>query len=222
MLASGRGAVSTFREEPSTWITDCRGAADAHPRSRRRRCGPARGLTPLRQPPSAPATGPASSSPSRAPTSRGEGCGPCRASRCSSRVDDTTSVVDNFALNRSIKGTFAAGFSGTYFPGEHIGLTADAFLLGLGFDDSCRLTRPAESSRNAEICDDIDTAGQVRRRGDPVHRCGLPLLQPGGDLAVRAGQRRAAVLQSELRPDPRASPATACCSPSSRTASGPG
>jgi hypothetical protein len=71
-------------------------------------------------------------------------------------VDDTTALVDNFSINRSIKGTVAAGFSGTYYPGEIVGLTADAFLLGLGFDDSCRLTAPAESSRNQQICDDID------------------------------------------------------------------
>jgi hypothetical protein len=56
-----------------------------------------------------------------------------------------------------VKGTVAAGFSGTYYAGEHVGLTADAFLLGLGFDDSCRLTEPVESSRNRQICEDIDT-----------------------------------------------------------------
>lgn len=71
-------------------------------------------------------------------------------------VDDTTSIVDRYSINRSIKGTLAAGFSGTYYPGEHVGLTADAFLLGLGFDDSCRLIPPVESSRNQQICDDID------------------------------------------------------------------
>ena len=71
-------------------------------------------------------------------------------------VDDTTSLVDRYSLNRSISGTFAAGFSGTYYSGENIGLTADAFLLGLGFDDSCRLIPPVESARNQQICDDID------------------------------------------------------------------
>ena len=71
-------------------------------------------------------------------------------------VDDTTSITDLYTINRSIKRTFGAGFSGTYYPGETIGLTADAFLLGLGFDDSCRLAEPVESARNREICNDID------------------------------------------------------------------
>jgi hypothetical protein len=71
-------------------------------------------------------------------------------------VDDTTDIVDNFVLSRNIKRTFGAGFSGMYYPGDAIGLTADAFLLGLGYDDSCRLTPPIESSVNQRICDDID------------------------------------------------------------------
>ena len=71
-------------------------------------------------------------------------------------IDDTIPSVDRMAINRSIKGTWGAGFSGTYYAGETVGLTADAFLLGLGFDDSCRIPPPVESSRNQEICDDID------------------------------------------------------------------
>jgi hypothetical protein len=70
--------------------------------------------------------------------------------------DDMLPAVDNFLINRSVKGTVAAGFSGTYYPGEHVGLTADAFLLGLGFDDSCRVTPPVQSARNLQICNDID------------------------------------------------------------------
>ena len=89
-------------------------------------------------------------------------------------VDDTTSIIDNYAINRSIKGTIAAGFSGTYYAGEHVGLTADAFLLGLGFDDSCRLTPPVESARNQQICDDIDqqekSAAAVTLSGGAVFR----------------------------------------------------
>lgn len=71
-------------------------------------------------------------------------------------IDDTTSFTDNYVISRSIKRTFGAGFSGMYFPGEHVGFTADAFLLGLGYDDACRLTQPVESSLNQQICDDID------------------------------------------------------------------
>lgn len=71
-------------------------------------------------------------------------------------VDDTTSFTDLYIIGRNVKRTFGAGFSGTYYPGEHVGFTADAFLLGLGFDDSCRLRQPVESSLNQQICDDID------------------------------------------------------------------
>jgi hypothetical protein len=65
-------------------------------------------------------------------------------------------LVDNFAVSRSINGALGASFSGTYFAGEHVGLSADFVLLGLGYDDSCRLLGPAQSLRNAEVCADID------------------------------------------------------------------
>lgn len=71
-------------------------------------------------------------------------------------VGGGTPVTDNFRLNRSIKGALGAGFSGIYFPGENIGLTTDFVLLGLGYDDSCQLLGPAQSSRNAQVCADID------------------------------------------------------------------
>jgi hypothetical protein len=64
--------------------------------------------------------------------------------------------TDNYALNRSIDATFGAGFSGAYFAGEHLGLTADFFLLGLGYDDSCRILGTPQSQRNVEVCEDID------------------------------------------------------------------
>ena len=63
---------------------------------------------------------------------------------------------DNFSLNRSIKANFGAGFSGAYFAGEHVGLTADFFLLGLGYDDACRILGTPESARNVQVCRDID------------------------------------------------------------------
>jgi hypothetical protein len=65
-------------------------------------------------------------------------------------------LVDTFSLNRSIAANFGAGFSGAYFPGENVGITADLLLLGLGYDDSCRIANTPESQRNLEVCDDID------------------------------------------------------------------
>jgi hypothetical protein len=67
-----------------------------------------------------------------------------------------TPITDNFALSRSTTGTLGAGFSGIYFPGENVGLTTDFVLLGLGYDDSCRLLAPPQSPRNAQVCQDID------------------------------------------------------------------
>lgn len=64
--------------------------------------------------------------------------------------------ADNFSLNRSIKANFGAGFSGAYFAGEHVGLTADFFLLGLGYDDACRVLGTPESARNVQVCRNID------------------------------------------------------------------
>lgn len=70
-------------------------------------------------------------------------------------------VTDNLALSRTIMPTYGAGFSGTYFAGEHVGLTADAFLIGLGYEDDCRLNGGVRSARNAEVCANI--AEQERR-----------------------------------------------------------
>jgi hypothetical protein len=64
--------------------------------------------------------------------------------------------ADTLFLSRSVKDNFGAGFSASYFRGAHVGLTADAFLLGLGYKDRCQLAAPAVDFRNERICDDID------------------------------------------------------------------
>jgi hypothetical protein len=70
------------------------------------------------------------------------------------------SADDVFALNRSIKSTLAASASATYFPKSVVGVTAEAFLMGLGFDDACRLAAPLQSVRNEEVCSSIDRVEQ--------------------------------------------------------------
>ena len=65
--------------------------------------------------------------------------------------------ADTLFLSRSIKPSLGFGFSGTYFHGANLGLTADAFLIGLGYDDSCRLVAPQSSVRNAEVCRSINS-----------------------------------------------------------------
>jgi hypothetical protein len=70
--------------------------------------------------------------------------------------NDIVPLTDHFGLNRAVKRTIGAGFSGTYYKGTHLGLTAEAFLLGLGYDDTCRLVAPAQSALNVERCNSID------------------------------------------------------------------
>lgn len=64
--------------------------------------------------------------------------------------------TDFYNLNRDIKSTLAASLSGTYYPGSNVGLTAEAYLMGMGYDDGCTLAAPSESLRNTEVCSDID------------------------------------------------------------------
>jgi hypothetical protein len=73
--------------------------------------------------------------------------------------------IDNFALSRGIMPTFGAGFSGTYFAGEHVGISGDAFLIGLGYEDNCSIVGNLQSAQNGEICDFID---QRERRAAAV------------------------------------------------------
>lgn len=65
-------------------------------------------------------------------------------------------LTDHFALSRGVKRTIGGGFSGTYYRGTHVGITAEAFLLGLGYDDRCTLVAPAQSQANVERCSSID------------------------------------------------------------------
>ena len=71
-------------------------------------------------------------------------------------VIGTSTLTDNLDLGRSIMPTFGAGFSGMYFPGEVVGLTADAFLIGLGYEDRCQIIGPVQSSQNRSVCETID------------------------------------------------------------------
>lgn len=82
--------------------------------------------------------------------------------------------LDHFALSRSVKRAIGAGFSGTYFRGHHLGITAEAFLMGLGYDDACRLVAPPQSAANVQRCNSIDqkerSAAAVTFSGGLVYR----------------------------------------------------
>jgi hypothetical protein len=65
-------------------------------------------------------------------------------------------VIDTLTLSRRIRNSFTLGARGIYFHGDHVGIFGEAFLLGLGFDDSCGRTFATSSGRNAETCSSID------------------------------------------------------------------
>lgn len=67
-------------------------------------------------------------------------------------------MTDILSLSRSVRPTLGVSFSGTYFPGDHLGLMAEAFLLGLGYNDSCLQRTSSGSARNALVCEAIDGA----------------------------------------------------------------
>jgi hypothetical protein len=71
-------------------------------------------------------------------------------------IDPASGRTDHFAITRGVKRTIGAGFSGTYYKGSHLGITAEAFLLGLGYDDTCRLVAPLQAGLNADRCNSID------------------------------------------------------------------
>lgn len=60
---------------------------------------------------------------------------------------------DTFGLERRIRSTIGVGFGGSYFPGEHLGLGIDGFLVGLGFEDSCRQVFSSGSGNVKAACD---------------------------------------------------------------------
>jgi hypothetical protein len=65
-------------------------------------------------------------------------------------------LVDTMLISRKTRGALAVVFHGTYFPSEHWGFTGEAMLIGLGFEDGCELTFASGSSRNAQVCNNIN------------------------------------------------------------------
>jgi hypothetical protein len=82
--------------------------------------------------------------------------------------------ADTFTLSRRITNNLAIGFSGTYFGGEHLGLNVEAFLVGLGFEDSCRLAFASGNADVATACQSIQgatkSATAVILSAGPVYR----------------------------------------------------
>ena len=63
--------------------------------------------------------------------------------------------ADTFALERRIQSTLAVGFGGAYFPGANVGIAVEGFLIGLGFEDSCRHVFLSGANEIAEVCQSI-------------------------------------------------------------------
>jgi hypothetical protein len=84
------------------------------------------------------------------------------------------SPADTFALGRRIRSTLAVGFGGSYFPGEHLGLGIEGFLIGLGFEDACRLAFSSGSGEAATACQSIQgstkSATAVTLSVGPIYR----------------------------------------------------
>jgi hypothetical protein len=69
-----------------------------------------------------------------------------------------TDPADTLALFRRIRSNIAVGFGGAYFPGEHLGLAVEGFLVGLGFEDQCRHIFSSGSVDVATACESIQGA----------------------------------------------------------------
>lgn len=100
---------------------------------------------------------------------------------------------DHFRLSRSIKRTLGAGFAATYFRGQHFGLNAEAFLVGLGYADGCRILESPQSADNVERCSFIDardrSAAAVVASVGGVYRFGArefisPFVRAGGGVLI--------------------------------------
>ncbi len=83
-------------------------------------------------------------------------------------------VIDTLTLSRRIRSSFTLGARGIYFHGDHVGVFGEAFLLGLGFDDTCGRTFATGSGRNEETCSSIDqsetTSSAVEVAGGAMYR----------------------------------------------------
>jgi hypothetical protein len=68
------------------------------------------------------------------------------------------SGTDTLALSRDIRSTLVIGFGASYFPGEHVGFSAEGFLIGLGYEDSCRQLFSSGSTSVAAACQSLQSA----------------------------------------------------------------
>lgn len=68
----------------------------------------------------------------------------------------SSGVEDTLAVARRFRNSLDVVFSGTYFPGEHLGFNAEAQLLGLGTRDSCRLVATQGAAITSDLCSSLN------------------------------------------------------------------
>lgn len=66
--------------------------------------------------------------------------------------------ADSFQLGRQVRSTLAVGFGGVYFPGNRLGWSVEGFLIGLGFEDSCRQVFSSGSVSATDACQSLQGA----------------------------------------------------------------
>ncbi|HEU4700486.1 MAG TPA: hypothetical protein VFS40_14980 [Gemmatimonadales bacterium] len=69
--------------------------------------------------------------------------------------------LDTFAIRRDIGSTLGVVFSGAYYPGDHVGFVGEAQLVGVGFDDGCRLVHSTGDPKNISLCNTLDTQSEA-------------------------------------------------------------
>ena len=71
-------------------------------------------------------------------------------------IDDF--VRDTGTFTRDVRPTIGVVFVGAYYPNDHWGITGEAHLIGLGYEDGCTLRTASGSSQNQQICTSINGA----------------------------------------------------------------
>jgi hypothetical protein len=90
-------------------------------------------------------------------------------------IQVSPNAVDTLSLGRRIRSSIGIGFSGAYFRGEHLGVGVEGFLIGLGFEDNCRVVAaPSGSAATAAGCQSIQgttkSASAVALSAGPILR----------------------------------------------------
>lgn len=64
--------------------------------------------------------------------------------------------IDSADVSRIIRPTIGVTFLGVYYPDAHWGLSGEVHLIGLAYEDHCRLTTNSGTADNKLICDNIN------------------------------------------------------------------